>query len=79
MERDVLRAYNGHSVWMRRPRSEKVIDYQVWPATSEANWFQASAYQSAVGLYVPDPTGAPMVRKFQAMFQVAVSPGWLFM
>ncbi len=71
MERDELRAYNGHTVWMRRPMSEKVVHYQVWPATSEANWFQASAYQSAVGLYVPDPTGGPMVRKFQAMFQVA--------
>ena len=71
MERDVTRAFNGHALWMRRPRSEKVIDYQIWPASSEANWFQVSAYQSAVGLFVPDPTAKPIVRKTQAMFQVA--------
>ena len=71
LERDVTRAFNGHTLWMRRPRSEKVIDYQVWPAKSEANWFQVSAYESATGLQVPDPTGMAMVRKAQATFQVA--------
>jgi hypothetical protein len=71
LERDVTRAFNGHTLWMRRPRSEKVIDYQVWPAASEANWFQVSAYQSAVGLHVPDPTAMAMARKVQSMFQAA--------
>ncbi len=71
IERDVTRAFNGHTLWMRRPRSEKVIDYQVWPATSEANWFQASGYLSATGLHVTDPTATAMVRNVQAMFQVA--------
>jgi hypothetical protein len=71
LERDVTRAFNGHTLWMRRPRSVKVIDYQIWPAASEANWFQVSAYQSAVGLHVPDPTAMAMARKVQAMFQVA--------
>jgi len=71
MERDVTHAFNGHTLWMRRPRSEKVMQYQVWPASSEANWFQVSAYESAVGLFVPDPTAMALARKGQAMFQVA--------
>jgi hypothetical protein len=71
LDRDVTRAFNGHTLWMRRPRSEKVIDYQVWPASSEANWFQVSAYQSSVGLFVPDPTANAMASKGQAMFRVA--------
>jgi hypothetical protein len=71
LDRDVTRAFNGHTLWMRRPRSEKVIDYQIWPASSEANWFQVSAYQSAVGLFVPDPTANAMAGKVQAMFGVA--------
>ncbi len=71
MDRDVTRAFNGHTLWMRRRRSEKVIEYQVWPASSEANWFQPSAYQSAAGLFVPDPTANAMAGKVQAMFRVA--------
>jgi hypothetical protein len=71
MERDVTRAFNGHTLWMRQPTSEKVMRYQVWPASSEANWFQPSAYQSAVGLFVPDPTANAMLGKVQAMFRVA--------
>ncbi len=67
----MTRAFNGHTLWMRRPRSEKVIDYQIWPASSEANWFQPSAYQTAAGLFVPDPTANSMARKVQAMFQMA--------
>jgi hypothetical protein len=48
-----------------------VVDYQVWPASSQANWFQPSAYLSATGLHVPDPTASPLAGKTHAMFQVA--------
>ena len=32
MERDVTRAFNDRTLWMRRPRSEKVDEYMIWPA-----------------------------------------------
>ena len=71
MERDVTRAFNGHTLWMRRPQTEKLMEYQVWSSASEANWFQPTAYQNAAGLFVTDPTGMPLLRKVQAIFQVA--------
>ena len=54
-ERDVTRAFNGKTLWMKQPMTDKVEIYMVWPTQSPANWFQLSAYLSAVGLHVPDP------------------------
>jgi hypothetical protein len=68
---DTTRAFNGRTLWMRHPESNKVDAYQVWPARSEANWFQATSYMRATGLHVPDPTGTGMASKTQAMFRVA--------
>jgi hypothetical protein len=73
-ERDETRAFNGKSLWMRRPRSEKADQYEILPASSRADWFQVTPYQTAVGLHVPDPTGRAMVRRGQSMFQV---PEWI--
>ncbi|WP_422927799.1 hypothetical protein [Singulisphaera sp. PoT] len=72
IERDVTRSFNGRSLWMRRPRSDKVDEYQVWPITARSNWFQASPYLSAVGLHVYDPgPGEKNVSEAQAIFQLA--------
>jgi hypothetical protein len=71
-ERDVTRGFNGRTLWMRRPVSEKVGSLQVWAAGSKANWFQVDAYSSAVGLFMPDPTMSdPIVGKAQSMFRLA--------
>ena len=42
----------------------------IWPTNQKADWFQMSAYLSAAGLNVPDPSGRDMVRKAQAIFQL---------
>lgn len=71
-ERDVTRAYNGHTLWMRRPVSATVDEYVVWPTDKAAHWFSVSAYQSAVGLQAPDSTPAGAVdAAAQAKFRVA--------
>jgi hypothetical protein len=70
-QRDVIRAFNGRTLWMRHPESEKVDAYQVWPAKSECDWFQVSPYTMATSLHFPDPTARPMVLKAQALFRVA--------
>jgi hypothetical protein len=70
-EKDVTRAFNGRTIWMRHPESDKVDAYQVWPANSEIDWFQATPFALATGLHVPDPTARSMVRKAQAMFRAA--------
>ncbi len=69
-ERDVTRAYNGKTLWMKQPTSKQGNRYVIWPTNQEANWFQMSAYLSAAGLNVPDPSGRDMVRKQQEMFQL---------
>lgn len=70
-ERDVTRSFNGRSLWMRQPRSNKVDAYQVWPLKARSNWFQASPYLSAVGLHVYDPGPDEMnVSEAQAIFQL---------
>src|SRR5262249_1964143 len=57
MERDVTRAFNGRTLWMRRPRDAKTNEVQVWPVRQRAlHWFGMSAYLSAVGLQPADPT-----------------------
>ncbi len=56
IQRDDTRAYNGHTLWRRRPVSAKVDTYMVWPAGKTAHWFSLSAYQAAVGLQSLDPT-----------------------
>jgi hypothetical protein len=70
-EQDVTRAFNGKTLWMKQPTSKHGDRFTVWPNASKADWFQISAYLSSVGLHVPDPSGREMVRKEQAMFQVA--------
>ena len=56
-EQDVTRAYNGKTLWSRKPTSPKGNQYEVWTNRSKPNFFQMSAYLCAVGLHVPDPTG----------------------
>jgi hypothetical protein len=68
---ETTRAFNGRTLWMRRKESDKVDVYEVWPAKSDANWFQVTAYDRSTGLHVPDPTGTGMARKFQEMFRLA--------
>lgn len=70
-EQDVTRAYNGKTLWSRKPTTPKGNQYEVWTGSREPNWFQVSAYLGAVGLHVPDPKGEDHVRKGQAIFQVA--------
>ena len=73
MERDVTRAFNGRTLWMRRPRDGKVNDVQVWPLRQNAmHWFGISSYLSAVGLQPADPTskGHP-VQQAQEIFRLA--------
>jgi hypothetical protein len=70
-EQDVTRAYNGKTLWMKQPATPKGDRYLIWPTGSEANWFQISAYLSAVGLHVPDPSGGEFIKKAQAMFRLA--------
>ena len=70
-EQDVTRAYNGKTLWMKQPASRTSDRYLIWPTGSEANWFQISAYLSAVGLHVPDPSGGDFIKKAQAMFRLA--------
>ncbi len=76
-QRDVIRAYNGRTLWHRVPGSDKVDAYQVWSASSKVNWFQVSPYQQAIGLHRPDPTGNPDVVKSQSMFNIADRVGEL--
>jgi hypothetical protein len=70
-DRDVTRAYNGRTLWMRHPESEKVDAYEIWSSNSRANWFQVTPYTQATGLHPPDPTGDSQIVKAQAMFRVA--------
>jgi hypothetical protein len=70
-ERDVTRAFNGRTLWVKQPTLPKGDRYQVWTTASKPNFFQVSAYLASVGLHVPDPMGGDDVRKAQAMFQVA--------
>jgi hypothetical protein len=70
-ERDITRAFNGRTLWRRSAPSDKATAYQVWPPTSECDWFQVKPYAMATGLHVPDPTGRFIVRRAQAMFRVA--------
>jgi hypothetical protein len=72
IERDITRAFNGRTLWMRRPRDEKTNEVQVWPLGQNAHWFGMSSYLSAVGLQPADPTskGHP-VQQAQEMFRLA--------
>jgi hypothetical protein len=70
-ERDVTRAFNGRTLWMKQPNSQKNDRYMIWPTKSPADWFQVSAYLSAIGLHVPDPSGRDMAKRAQAMFRLA--------
>lgn len=72
MDRDVTRAFNGRSVWMRRPLTAAKDQYQVWAGNSKINWFQPAAYLAATGLHVADPTiRDPQIQKIQGMFQLS--------
>jgi hypothetical protein len=73
MERDITRAFNGRTVWMRRPRDGKVNEVQVWPLRKNAmHWFGLSSYLSAVGLQPTDPTSkGSQVQQAQEMFRLA--------
>ncbi len=68
---ETTRAFNGRTLWMSRKESDKVDVYQVWPAKSEANWFQVKEYARSIGLHVPDPTGTGMAKRAQEMFRLA--------
>jgi hypothetical protein len=70
-ERDITRAFNGRTLWMRSAPSDKAAAYQIWPPTSRCDWFQATPYATATGLHVPDPTARPMVQRVQWMFRLA--------
>jgi hypothetical protein len=69
-DRDVTRAYNSRTLWMRHPESDKVDAYEIWPSNSRANWFQVTPYTQATGLHPPDPTGHAQAVKAQAMFRI---------
>ncbi|MFO0960388.1 MAG: hypothetical protein U0800_23630 [Isosphaeraceae bacterium] len=57
MERDITRAFNGRTLWMRRPIDDKSREVQVWPAGKKPlHWFGPSAYLMATGLQPADPT-----------------------
>jgi hypothetical protein len=70
-EQDVTRGFNGKTLWVKKPMSLKGDRYEVWTTGSKPNFFQMSAYLSAVGLHVPDPAGGDEVRRAQSIFQVA--------
>jgi hypothetical protein len=74
-ERDITRAFNGRTVWMRRPRDAKVNEFQVWPLLPKAmHWFGNSSYFTAVGLLPTDPTSAGhQSQKIQELFRL---PDW---
>ncbi len=55
-EREDVRAFNGHTMWRRRPRSIEVAEYTVWPIDKSAHWFSISSYQAAVGIQAVDST-----------------------
>lgn len=56
-ERDITRAFNGRTAWMRHPRDAKTNEVQVWPLGQKAlHFFGMSPYFSAVGLQPVDPT-----------------------
>ena len=67
----MTRAFNGKTLWVKKPTAPKGDRYEVWTTGSRPNFFQVTAYLSASGLYVPDPMGGADVRKAQAIFQVA--------
>jgi hypothetical protein len=70
-ELDETRVYNGKTLWIKKPMTPRGDRYEVWSSGSKPNWFQVSTYLGAIGLHVPDPKGEDVVRKAQAMFQVA--------
>lgn len=56
-ERDITRAYNGRTAWMRHPRDGKTNEVQIWAVGQKAlHFFGMSPYLSAVGLQPADPT-----------------------
>jgi hypothetical protein len=70
-QRETTRGYNGKSLWMMHPTSTKADQYMIWGSGSKPNWFQVTAYLSAIGMHVPDPSGEETLRKAQGMFQLA--------
>ena len=70
IEEDVIRGFNGKTLWQKQPQGAGKDSYVVWPASQQANWFQASGYLLATGLHVPDPSGSRAARDTQAMFQL---------
>jgi hypothetical protein len=73
-ERDVTRAFNGRTVWMRHPRDGKTNEVQIWPLGQKAlHFFGMSPYLSAVGLQPVDPTSkGDRIQQVQEMFRLAV-------
>jgi hypothetical protein len=70
-ERDITRAFNGRTLWVRNADLDKQHAYQIWSPTSKVNWFQATPYATATGLHVPDPTATTVVEKAQPIVRAA--------
>jgi hypothetical protein len=72
-ERDVTRAFNGRTVWMRHPIDDKTNEVQIWPLGQKAlHFFGATSYLSAVGIQPADPTAkGHQVQRAQEMFRLA--------
>ena len=71
MERDVIRAFNGHTLWMRRPRSEKEIHYQVMASLVGGQLVPALGLPDSGGALRAGPDREIDGAEIQAMFQVA--------
>ncbi len=72
-ERDITRAFNGRTAWMRHPINEKTNEVQIWPLGQKPlHFFGMSSYLSAVGLQPADPTSnGDQIQQVQEMFRLA--------
>ena len=72
-ERDVARAFNGRTAWMRHPIDDKTNEVQIWPLGQKAlHFFGTSSYLSAVGIQPADPTvKGHQFQPAQEMFRLA--------
>ncbi len=74
-EQDVTYGYNGKTLWKRTAVAPKGYQFEVWGSGLPTNWFQVSSLSwRRRPAHFPDPKGADMARKAQAIFQLA---GWI--
>ncbi len=60
MERDVTRGFNGRTLWMRRPRTEKVNEFQVWSAGARRRPSTGSGVSSYFSPSASSPSPIPI-------------------